>query len=141
MHTDKVDHYSQPSKMRVPTSVFFESFVMVDGMLFELRNSNEDLSKYDIHNSFVWVPVKLLKADKEDNAQNDAKKQEDELAEDLKSDKTKKKKFGAFMKDLTDKAKEIANTSMGASLPTIIKELDSRAAVRNNQNCAHSSTG
>lgn len=133
-HTDEVDHYSQPAKIRIPTSTFYESFVMIDGMLFELRTSNKDLTRYDVNYSSVWIPVKAIEADKEaKQAAKDADKKKAEFEADAKNP-DKKKKFGAFMKDLADKAKAVVEAQMGGSVPTVLKQFKSGDEVRNKIN-------
>lgn len=136
-HTDIVDHYSQPAKIRISQSVFFESFVMVDGLLFELRESNTTLTRYDLNGSFVWVPVKTIEGDKEaKEAAKAAKKKEAEFEDEAKNPKKdkKKKKFGSFMKDLADKAKDVVEASMGAAIPTALKGFKSSDDIKNKVN-------
>ena len=133
-HTDEVDHYSQPAKIRIPTSTFYESFVMIDGILFELRETNKDLTRYDVNYSSVWIPVKTIEGDKEaKQAAKDADKKKGEFENDAKNP-DEKKKFGSFMKDLADKAKAVVEAQMGGSVPTVLKQFKSGDEVRNKIN-------
>jgi len=133
-YTDEVDHYSQPAKLRNPSSVFFETFVMIDGLLFELKETNKDLTKYDVNYSFIWVPIKAIQADKDaKQADKDTDKKKAELDKEAKNSE-KKQKFGAFMKNIADKAKAVIDAQTGGSIPTALKEFKSGEDVRNKIN-------
>jgi len=132
-HDDKVDHYSQPAKLRIPhhIDVFAPTFVMIDGVLFELRESNESLTRYDVDYSSIWISEAKIAADKgTKKAKKDAKKKEEDLYADAKKP-NKKQSFASFMKNIKAKAQEVAAASAGAAIPTALKAFKNEDDVRN----------